>query len=227
MLYRHALYLFLALSFLPTSYNESSSDQNGSDDKSIRTRNNNKVTDEKNGGDGGGCLLADGDVFVEDCDKDLLTGQYLCTELDIDPETQQLAGCSKEGRGKQKCTAIPGIVCQPYCNSTFLKEVDCLWTNGYSFDTALILSIFMGMFGADRFYLGYPAIGTIKFATLGFFFIGHLVDVILIATQTLGPADNSSYVISYFGPVLNKVSIGENTYRKERFDWYEYNNALH
>ena len=77
MLYRHALYLFLALSFLPTSYNESSSDQNGSDDKSIRTRNNNKVTDEKNEGGGGGCLLADGDVFVEDCDKDLLTGQVL------------------------------------------------------------------------------------------------------------------------------------------------------
>jgi hypothetical protein len=41
--------------------------------------------------------------------------------------------------------------------------------------------------------------GVLKFATLGFFFIGHLVDVILIATQTLGPADNSSYVIDYFG----------------------------
>jgi hypothetical protein len=41
--------------------------------------------------------------------------------------------------------------------------------------------------------------GVLKFATLGFFFIGHLVDVILIATQTLGPADNSSYVINYFG----------------------------
>ncbi len=30
-----------------------------------------------------------------------------------------------------------------------------------------------GMFGADRFYLGYPAIGVLKFATLGFFFIGN------------------------------------------------------
>ena len=63
-------------------------------------------------------------------------------------------------------------------------EVDCTWTNDYHFDTALLLSIFLGMFGADRFYLGYPAIGLLKFSTLGFFFIGHLVDIILIATQS-------------------------------------------
>ena len=27
----------------------------------------------------------------------------------------------------------------------------CNWTNGYHFDTALLLSVFLGMFGADRF----------------------------------------------------------------------------
>ena len=57
----------------------------------------------------------------------------------------------------------------------------------------------LGMFGVDRFYLGYPAMGLLKFSTLGFFFIGHLVDIILIATQSLGPADGSHYVINYFG----------------------------
>lgn len=77
--------------------------------------------------------------------------------------------------------------------------------NGYHFDTALLLSIFLGMFGIDRFYLGYPAIGLLKFCTFGFMFLGQLVDVILIATQMVGPADGSAYIISYYGPVLSVI----------------------
>jgi len=47
-----------------------------------------------------------------------------------------------------------------------------IFRNGYSFETSLLLSIFLGMFGADRFYLGYPAIGLFKMCTLGCMFIG-------------------------------------------------------
>jgi TM2 domain-containing membrane protein YozV len=53
------------------------------------------------------------------------------------------------------------------------------YRNGKHFDVALILSIFLGMFGIDRFYLGYPAIGCFKLFTLGFMFLGQLIDVIL------------------------------------------------
>jgi len=158
-----------------------------------------------------------------DCASELLPGQYLCTSLDIDAETQQLRGCKlSNGTGKapQQCFALPGIICNATCNTTFTKYESCYWTNGYHFDTALLLSVFLGMFGIDRFYLGYPAIGLLKFSTLGFFFIGHLVDIILIASQTLGPADGSHYIMNYFGAGLTRVPVTEDTYRREQQDWY-------
>ena len=35
------------------------------------------------------------------------------------------------------------------------RELPCRYVTGYDYRTALILSVFMGMFGIDRFYLGY------------------------------------------------------------------------
>lgn len=92
-------------------------------------------------------------------------------------------------------------------------------SNGYHFDTALLLSVFLGMFGVDRFYLGYPAIGLMKFCTLGFMFVGQLVDVILIATQAVGPADGSAYVIPYYGPGIDVIRSDNWTYRRPQLDW--------
>ena len=58
---------------------------------------------------------------------------------------------------------------------------------------ALILSIFVGGFGIDRFYLGYTGMGILKLLTGGLFGILWLIDVIWIATGKLGPADGSGY----------------------------------
>ena len=105
-------------------------------------------------------------------------------------------------------------------NNTFTGETDCKYTNGYHFDTALMLSIFLGMFGADRFYLGYPALGLLKFSTLGFFFLGHLLDIILIASQVVKPADGSDYVISYYGAGLKIIMSDPDTAKYPQSDWY-------
>nr|XP_029726230.1 TM2 domain-containing protein CG10795 isoform X1 [Aedes albopictus] len=156
-----------------------------------------------------------------DC-SELRMGQYLCPDpslRNIDPKTQQLRGCTKENKARVWCLAVEGITCSETKNSSFTREMPCKWTNGYHFDTALLLSVFLGMFGADRFYLGYPAIGLLKFCTLGFMFLGQLVDVILIATQVVGPADGSAYVIPYYGPGITVVRSDNWTYRLPQDNW--------
>ncbi len=59
--------------------------------------------------------------------------------------------------------------------------------------TALILSIFLGGWGIDRFYLGYTGMGILKLLTGGGLGILAIYDLIMIATGKLGPADGSLY----------------------------------
>ena len=51
--------------------------------------------------------------------------------------------------------------------------------------TALLLSIFLGELGVDRFYLGHIGTGILKLITFGGFGIWWLIDIILIATNSL------------------------------------------
>ena len=58
---------------------------------------------------------------------------------------------------------------------------------------ALILSIFLGELGIDRFYLGYIGTGILKLITCGGLGIWWLIDLIMIATGKLKPKDGSEY----------------------------------
>ncbi|TAH39797.1 MAG: TM2 domain-containing protein [Planctomycetota bacterium] len=48
---------------------------------------------------------------------------------------------------------------------------------------ALLLSIFIGWLGVDRFYVGQTGLGIVKLLTCGGFGIWYLIDVILFATN--------------------------------------------
>lgn len=54
--------------------------------------------------------------------------------------------------------------------------------------TALLLSLFLGYLGVDRFYLGYTTLGVIKLLTLGGCGIWSLIDLIMIIMNNIPDA---------------------------------------
>uniref|UniRef100_A0A4W5R354 TM2 domain containing 1 n=1 Tax=Hucho hucho TaxID=62062 RepID=A0A4W5R354_9TELE len=162
---------------------------------------------------------------VDSCTS-LRLGQYLFTSFfffkpRIDDATQEPANC-KDMIAWVECLPAPNVSCR-LSNGTefrfsgeevgFNQSIPCR-NVGYSYKIAVALSLFLGWLGADRFYLGYPALGLLKFCTVGFCGIGSLVDFMLISMQIVGPSDKSDYIVDYYGARLTRLSITNDTYRR-------------
>lgn len=76
--------------------------------------------------------------------------------------------------------------------------------------TALLLSIFLGGLGIDRFYLGYTGMGVLKLLTGGCFGILYIIDIVMIITGGLKPANGMDYEDSTSAvPAAQNVSVAE------------------
>ena len=58
---------------------------------------------------------------------------------------------------------------------------------------AVLLSFFLGLFGIDRFYLGYPLAGLVKLVTAGGFGLWALIDFFAILFGALKPKRGSYF----------------------------------
>eukprot|EP00092_Neocalanus_flemingeri_P038606 GFUD01042035.1.p1 GENE.GFUD01042035.1~~GFUD01042035.1.p1 ORF type:complete len:282 (+),score=77.36 GFUD01042035.1:119-964(+) len=132
------------------------------------------------------------------------TRQFLCSYCYLtDEETHRCStrdiGCRSVGSPTSKshwyianCTTREDTICLG--KQVFSKKMECNWTEGCSWKTALILSVSLGGFGADRFYLGHWQEGIGKLFSFGGLGVWTLVDVVLVSTGYIGPADGSLYI---------------------------------
>ncbi len=149
----------------------------------------------------------------------LLLGQFKCVTPVIDELKQTAQNCQPNSQVKVACYPVLNITCESKrfdgLTIGFYRYETCRYVTSYHYQTAVLLSVFLGIFGADRFYLGYIGVGVLKFCTCGFMLIGYLVDMLLIITQTLKPVDNSNYIVDYYGQVLH----ASNVYSNETFNF--------
>ena len=103
--------------------------------------------------------------FVEDKKFSFTDLQELAKQKIIQPDTVVRIG---KGKGNSyPAMMIPGLY------------------SDKSVTTAVLLGLFLGNLGIDRFYLGYTGLGILKLLTLGGCGIWGIVDIVLIATRKL------------------------------------------
>ncbi|EPY80791.1 hypothetical protein CB1_000803004 [Camelus ferus] len=120
-----------------------------------------------------------------------------CWQLpEADYECSSSTSCMTVSCPRQRFAANCTVRDHVHClgNRTFPKMLYCNWTGGYKWSTALALSITLGGFGADRFYLGQWREGLGKLFSFGGLGVWTLIDVLLIGVGYVGPADGSLYI---------------------------------
>ena len=76
----------------------------------------------------------------------------------IDDATQTAVNCSSKNLVPVPCYPALNVVCEGKVfdgkKVGFYKNVFCRYVTKYNYQTTVLLSLFLGIFGVDRFYLG-------------------------------------------------------------------------
>ncbi|CAI8027742.1 TM2 domain-containing protein almondex [Geodia barretti] len=93
---------------------------------------------------------------------------------------------------RSECIVNNNVFCLP--PRAFEKMRPCDYSTGTRWTTAFLLSITLGGFGVDRFYLAHWGSAIGKLLSFGGLGVWSILDVILVGTGYLGPGDGSAYI---------------------------------
>lgn len=77
----------------------------------------------------------------------------------------------------------PNIIIQNIQHNPITESLSPKKVQKKNWTVALVLSIFLGWLGVDRFYMGHVGLGLLKLFTLGMWGIWWIIDIILIAVK--------------------------------------------
>jgi len=122
-------------------------------------------------------------MYCRNCGKELDNKAVICVACGVSP--------AKEKKYCQNCGA-PSDRNAKICVKCGVKLASTMESKDWF--VTLLLSVFVGTFGVDRFYTGHIGLGILKLLTSGGCGIWWLVDVILIATGKYKDSDGNPLV---------------------------------